>query len=141
MCSNHQPNSTTFKNATVTKMAIKQRSAFNETSTKPVTCIRAARKKRSPTIREGMAVENFIESGSASAPVIMAHDPGLASKRTSHHNVNKNEKAPLKEYPMRYHKKRILRGSTKRESGKALIDMDQETKAGPIEQAALADDR
>jgi hypothetical protein len=36
-CADHQPDSRTFKNATVTKMAIKQGSAFNETSTEPVT--------------------------------------------------------------------------------------------------------
>ena len=36
-CANHQPDSTTFKNATVTKMAINQGSVFNETPTKPVT--------------------------------------------------------------------------------------------------------
>ena len=36
-CADHQPDSRTFKNATVTKMTIKQGSAFNETSTEPVT--------------------------------------------------------------------------------------------------------
>ena len=80
-CANHQPDSTTFKNATVIKMAIKQGSAFNETSIKPVTCIRAARKQGNPTIREGTSIKNVIESGNVSAPMTMAHDPGLASNR------------------------------------------------------------
>ena len=94
MCANHQPDSTPFKNATFTKMAIKQGSAFNETSTG--TYIRAARKQGSPTIREGTAIKNVIESGSASAPVIMAHNPGLTSNRISHHNVKENGKGPQK---------------------------------------------
>ena len=83
MSANHQPDSTPFKNATATKMAINQGIAFNETSTKPVTCIRAARNQGSPSIREGTAIENVIESGSASAPVIMTHDPGLTSNKIS----------------------------------------------------------
>ena len=41
---------------------------------------------------------------------------------------------------MRYHEKRIWQGSMKRESGKVPLNMDQETKAGPREQVALADD-
>ena len=40
-------------------------------------------------------------------------------------------KVPQKEYPARYHKKRIQRGSMKIESGKIPLDMSQATKAGP----------
>ena len=57
-CANYHPDSTTFKNATVTKTAIKQASAFNETSTEPVICIRAASKQGSPIIK------TVIKSGS-----------------------------------------------------------------------------
>ena len=39
---NHHPDITTFKNATVSKMAIKQASALNKNFAQPVTCIRAA---------------------------------------------------------------------------------------------------
>ena len=79
----NQPASTTFKSATVTKMATKQGSASNEKPTKSVTRIRATRKQESPTIKEGMAIKNVIESGSTSAPEIMAHDPWLASNTPS----------------------------------------------------------
>ena len=37
---------------------------------------------------------------------------------------------PQKEYPARYHEKRIRQGSMKRESGKIPLDMGQATKAG-----------
>ena len=37
---------------------------------------------------------------------------------------------PQKEYPERYHKKRIQRRSMKRESGKIPLDMGQDTNAG-----------
>jgi hypothetical protein len=85
---NHQPNITTFKNATVTKTAIKQASAFNETSTEPVTCIRAARKQGSLIIRKGTAIKNVIKSGSTSAQEIMAHNPWLASETPSSKSNN-----------------------------------------------------
>jgi hypothetical protein len=83
LCANYQPDSTTFKNATVTKTAIKQASAFNETSTEPVICIRAAIKKGSPIIREGIAIKKVIKSGSTGAPEIVAHNPWLASNTPS----------------------------------------------------------
>jgi hypothetical protein len=85
----YQPDSTTFKNVTVTKTAIKQASAFNETSAKPMTSIRAASKQGSPIIREGMAIKNVIKSGSTSAPEIMAHYPWLASN-TPASEINKH---------------------------------------------------
>ena len=62
-------------------MAIKKGSVFNETSIKPVTCIRAARKQGSQTTREGTAIENGIKSGGVSAPMTMAHHPGLDANR------------------------------------------------------------
>jgi len=83
LCANHQPDSTTFKNVTVTKTAIKQASAFNETSAKPMTFIRAASKQGSPIIKEGMAIKNIIKLGSKSNQEIMAHNPWLASNMPS----------------------------------------------------------
>jgi hypothetical protein len=87
-CANHQLDSTTFKNVTVTKRAIKQASAFNETSSKPMTSIRAASKKGSPIIKEGMAIKDVIKSGSTSAQEIMAHNPWLASNTPSSKSNN-----------------------------------------------------
>jgi hypothetical protein len=78
LCANHQPDSATFKNVTVTKTAIKQASAFNDTSAKPMTSIRAASKQGSSIIKEDMAIKNVIKSGSTSAQEIMAHNPWLA---------------------------------------------------------------
>ncbi len=83
LCANNQPDSTTFKNVTVTKTAIKQASVFNKTSAKPMTSIRAASKQGSPIIKKGMAIKNFIKSGSTSAQKIMAHNPWLASNTPS----------------------------------------------------------
>ena len=60
---NHQPDITDFKNTTVTKTAIKQASALNETSTEPVTCIRAASKQGSSIIRKGKASKNVSSRG------------------------------------------------------------------------------
>jgi hypothetical protein len=77
LCANYQPDSTTFKNATVTKTAIKQASAFNETSTEPVICIKAASKQGSPIIKK------VIKSGSTGAPEFVAHNPWLASNTPS----------------------------------------------------------
>jgi hypothetical protein len=88
LCANHQPDSTTFKNVKVTKTAIKQASAFNETSSNPMTSIRAASKKWSPIIKEGMAVKDIIKSGSTSAQDIMAHNPWLASNTPSSKSNN-----------------------------------------------------
>jgi hypothetical protein len=68
------------------------------------------------------------------------HACGKSHKVYHSHDVNKDGKAPLKEYPMRYHKKRIRQGSMKRESGKIPLDMNQATKVGPREQVALVDD-
>ncbi len=82
-CANHQPDSTTFKYATVTKTAIKQASAFSETSTKLMTSIREASKQGSPIIKEGMAIKIVINSGSTSAQEIMAHNPWVASNTPS----------------------------------------------------------
>ena len=62
---NHKLDITTFKNTTVTKTAIKQASALNETYTKPVEC-RAE-----------------IKSVSTSAQEIIAHDPWLTSNTPS----------------------------------------------------------
>jgi hypothetical protein len=87
-CANHQPNSTTFKNVTFTKTAIKQASAFNETSAKPMTSIREASKQGSSIIKEGMAIKNVIKSGSTSAQEIMAHNPWLASNTPSSKSNN-----------------------------------------------------
>ena len=44
--------------------------------------------------------------------------------------AQKSKVLPQKEYPARYHKKRIQIGSMKRESGQIPLDMGQETKAG-----------
>jgi hypothetical protein len=88
LCANHQPDSTTFKNVTVTKTAIKQASVFNETFSKPMTSFRAARKQGSPIIKEGMAIKNVIKSGSTSAQKIMAHNPWLASNTPSSKSNN-----------------------------------------------------
>ena len=74
---NHQPEITTFKVPTVTKMAIKQAGAFNEKFTEPVTRIMAASKKASSIVRKGKSIKNVIKPGSTRTPEIMAYDPWL----------------------------------------------------------------
>ena len=92
-CSYHKTESTTPKGATITKMDIKQGSAFNKTSTKSVTHIRAARKQGSSTIKEGTAIKNIVESGRTSNTETMAHNPCLASNTPSR-GANKHVVVP-----------------------------------------------
>jgi hypothetical protein len=76
---NHQPEIITFKDTTVTKMAIRQAGAFNEKFTKPVTRIMAASKQASSIVRKGKTIKNVIKSGSTRTPEIMAYDPWLTA--------------------------------------------------------------